>query len=140
MKAIICTKYGPPDVLKLKDVEKPIPEDNELLIKVHATTVCAGDVMLRKGHHPDSKFFTIMLRLMMGFKKPKKQIAGIELAGEVEAIGKDVTLFKKGDQVYGSTTGLKAGCYAEYICLPEDWKAGMVAVKPSNMSYGRLLP
>ncbi|MFX0071114.1 MAG: NAD(P)-dependent alcohol dehydrogenase [Candidatus Hermodarchaeota archaeon] len=136
MKAIVCERYGPPEVLQLKDVEKPTPKDNEMLVKVHASTVTAGDVMLRKGYHPDSKFFTFMLRVMLGFKKPKKRIAGIEVAGEIEAVGKDVTLFKKGDQVYGSTTGLKAGSYAEYVCLPEEWKAGMVAIKPSSITCG----
>ncbi len=136
MKAIVCPKYGPPDVLQLKEVEKPTPKDNEILVKVHATTVSAGDVMLRKGYHPDSKFFTLMLRLLLGFRKPKKRIPGTELAGEIEAVGKDVKSFKIGDQVYGSTTSLKAGAYAEYVCLPEEWKAGMVAIKPTKMTYG----
>ncbi len=136
MKAIVCTKYGPPDVLQLKEVDKPTPKDNEILVKVYATTVMRGDAIMRTGKHPDSKFFTLMLRLMLGLRKPKKSIPGTELAGEIESVGKDVKQFKKGDQVYGSTTGLKAGAYAEYICLPEEWKAGMVAIKPANMTYG----
>ncbi len=132
MKAVICTKYGPPEVLQLKDVEKPVPKDNEVLIRVYATTVHVGDTILRKGKHPDSKFYTIMLHFMVGLRKPKRNILGMELAGEIEAIGKDVKLFKKGDKVFASTFGVKLGAYAEYKCLPED---GMLAIKPDNMSY-----
>ncbi len=135
MKAIIYKRYGGPDVFELTDVEKPTPKDNEILVKIHATSVNAAVLMIRRGYHPDSKFFTFALRLMYGLKKPKNQILGAELAGEVEAVGKDVKLFKKGDQIFGSTTGLKYGSYAEYICLPEEWKQGMVAIKPTNMTY-----
>ncbi|MHA1913074.1 MAG: NAD(P)-dependent alcohol dehydrogenase [Promethearchaeota archaeon] len=135
MKAIVCTKYGPPDVLQLKEVEKPIPKDNEILVKVYASTVNYAARLVRSGIHPDSKFFTFMLRMMHGLKKPKNPILGYELSGEIEDIGKDVTLFKIGEQIFGSTTGLKAGAYAEYVCLPEEWKKGMVAIKPSNMTY-----
>ena len=135
MKAIVYTKYGGPDVFELKEVEKPIPKDNEILVKVYATTVNAAVKNSRRGVHPDSKFFTLALRLMMGLRKPRKQILGYELAGEVESVGKEVTLFKKGDQVFGSTTGLKNGAYAEYVCLPEEWKQGMVAIKPANMTH-----
>jgi NADPH:quinone reductase-like Zn-dependent oxidoreductase len=135
MKAIVYEKYGGPDVFHLKDVPKPTPKDNELLVKVHATTVNAATRWARTGKHPDSKFFTFMTRVFFGFTKPKKPIIGYELSGEVEDIGKDVKLFKKGDQVYGSTTGLKAGAYAEYVCIPEEWKQGVVAIKPSNATH-----
>jgi len=135
MKAMVYTRYGGPDVFELKEVEKPTPNDNEILVKVYATTVNAAVKNSRRGIHPDSKFFTLALRLMMGIRKPKKHILGYELAGEIESVGKDVKQFKKGDQVYGSTTGLKNGAYAEYVCLPEEWKAGMVAIKPTNMTY-----
>ena len=130
MKAIVYTKYGPPDVLQLKEVEKPTPKDNEVLIKVYATTVTTGDVNAR-----DFVFvprgLRILGRLMFGLKKPKKAILGIELAGEIEAVGRDVRLFKEGDQVFGiDGNGLSA--YAEYKCMPED---GCIAIKPDNMTY-----
>ncbi|HEA71026.1 hypothetical protein LCGC14_0888210 [marine sediment metagenome] len=132
MKAIIYTKYGPPEVLQIKEVEKPIPKENEVLVKIYATTVHVGDTILRKGKHPDSKFYTIMLHFMVGLRKPKRHILGMELAGEIEAVGKNVKLFKKGDQVFASTFGVKLGAYAEYKCLPED---GILAIKPVNISY-----
>ena len=135
MKAMVYTKYGGPDVFQLKEVEKPIPKDNEILVKIYATTVNAAVRLVRSGHHPDKKIYTFGLRMVYGVRKPKRTIIGFELAGEIEAVGKDVTLFKKGDQVYGTTTGLKFGAYAEYVCIPEDWKAGMVAIKPTNMTY-----
>jgi len=135
MKAMVYTEYGGPEVFQLKEVEKPTPKDNEILVKVYATTVNAAVKLVRSGYHPDKKIYTFGLRVMYGLSKPKRQILGYELAGEIEAVGKDVTLFKKGDQVYGTTTGLKIGAYAEYVCLPEEWKAGMVAIKPTNMTY-----
>jgi NADPH:quinone reductase-like Zn-dependent oxidoreductase len=135
MKAIVYEKYGPPEVLHLKEVPKPTLKDNELLVKVHATTVNAATRWARTGKHPDSKFFTFVARMVFGLTKPKKTIIGYELSGEVESVGKDVKLFKKGDQVYGTTTGLKAGAYAEYVCLPEEWKKGVVATKPSNITH-----
>ena len=135
MKAMVYEKYGPPEVFQLKQVEKPIPKDNEILVKVYATTVNAAVKLVRSGYHPDKKIYTFGLRMMFGIRKPKKPILGYELAGEIISIGKDVKLLKKGDQIFGTTTGLKQGAYAEYVCLPEEWKAGMVAIKPTNMTY-----
>jgi NADPH:quinone reductase-like Zn-dependent oxidoreductase len=131
----VYTEYGPPEVLRLKEVPKPTPKDNEILVRVHATTVNAATLWARKGSHPDSKFFTFVVRLVFGLRKPKKQILGYEVSGEVEKVGKDVTLFQKGDQVFGSTTGLKYGAYAEYVCLPQEWKQGVVAKKPQNLTH-----
>jgi NADPH:quinone reductase-like Zn-dependent oxidoreductase len=129
MKAIVCTKYGPPDVLQLKEVAKPIPKDNEVLIKVHATTVTKYDYWVRSSTAPTG--FGLLMRIASGIRKPKNPILGTELAGEIEAVGKDVRLFKQGDQVFVDT-GMSAGAYVEYICMPED---GAVAIKPANMTY-----
>ena len=129
MKAVVLTKYGSPDGLQLTNIEKPTPKDNEVLIRVRATTVTAGDTEIRKLKFPI--WLMLPIRIYVGFIKPRNFILGQELAGDVEAVGKDVTRFKEGDAIFG-TTGFHFAAYAEYTCLPE---AGVLAIKPSNMTY-----
>ena len=131
VKAIVCSKYGPPEVLQLREVDKPQPKDNEVLIRVYASTVTSGDVRVRS--FTWATWFWLFGRIMYGFRGPRRNIPGNELAGEIEAVGKDVTLFKPGDQVFGLTKGVLFGCTnAEYKCMPEE---GALAIKPKNMSY-----
>ena len=135
MRAVICTRYGPPEVLQLKEIAKPVPKDNEVLIKIYATTCHVGDVRIRSFNVPFWQM--IPFRLYLGITKPKRPILGMELAGEIEEVGKDVKRFKKGDQVF-ALTGFAFGAHAEYRCLPEEGggaKGGVISMKPTNMSF-----
>jgi len=129
MKAIVYEKYGPPEVLQLKEVAKPIPKDNEVLIKIFAATLSAEDPRTRSFTYP--LILWLPMRILLGFRGPRRKILGYYLAGEIESVGKDVKLFKEGDQVFG-WTGMSFGAHAEYKCVPED---GVLAVKPANMTY-----
>ncbi|MFW9996824.1 MAG: NAD(P)-dependent alcohol dehydrogenase [Candidatus Odinarchaeota archaeon] len=137
MRAVVYEKYGTPAVLELKEVNKPIPRDNEILVKNYAATVNYGDITARDFGNISPRKFTmpmplwLLARIMYGFRKPRIRILGNEFAGEIEATGKSVKLFKKGDQVFG-IPGSSMGAYAEYLCIPEN---GMVALKPANMTY-----
>jgi NADPH:quinone reductase-like Zn-dependent oxidoreductase len=133
MKAIIWTAYGPPEVLQLQEIDKPIPQENEVLVRIHATTVTAGDCETRRLQLPMG--LGLLIRMFVGITKPKRiLILGQELAGEIEAVGKAGTRFKPGDQVFGGT-GFTKGTYAEYVCLEEVPDEGVLALKPNNMSY-----
>jgi NADPH:quinone reductase-like Zn-dependent oxidoreductase len=137
MKAIVYTEYGPPNVLQLKEVEKPAPKEDEILIRIYATTVNYGDIIARNFKNTPLRKFNMPLplwlptRIFFGFRKPRIKILGNEFAGEIEAVGKDVKQFRKGDKVFGYR-GMSMGAYAEYLCMPED---GCVAIKPANMTY-----
>ena len=129
MKAIVCPRYGPPEVLQFKEVERPTPKDNEVVVKVHATTVTTGDCEFRGLHLPLA--WQLMVRIGFGLRRPREKILGQELAGEIESVGSAVRMFKKGDSVFAAT-GLRLGAWAEYTCVPEK---GLIAIKPANLSY-----
>lgn len=133
MKAVVYKHYGSPEVLKLKEIDKPHPKDDEILIKIHAASVTSGDIRLRSSDFPF--LFWLPARLIFGIIKPKKKILGHELSGIIEEIGGGVTKFNVGDAVFGTTTMLNTGSYAEYICLPEEWKNGVIEIKPKNISF-----
>ena len=133
MKAVVYKKYGSPEVLKLINIQKPKPKNNEVLVKIYASSVTSGDVRLRSSDFPI--LFWLPARLIFGLFKPKKKILGHEFSGVVEEIGKNVTKFKIGDNVFGTTTMLNTGSYAEYVCIPQKWKHGVIEVKPKNLSH-----
>jgi NADPH:quinone reductase-like Zn-dependent oxidoreductase len=129
MKAVLCARYGPPEILEIKEIRKPVPKDNEVLVKVHATTVTVADTRVRSFTVPLS--FWIPARLILGITKPKKPILGVEFSGEIESVGKDVQRFKKGDRILGTCLST-FGAYAEYKCISED---GVIAIKPENITH-----
>ena len=131
MKAILCTAYGPPEVLELSEIEKPIPRNNEVLIRIRATTVTAADCEIRRFEFPG--WIWLPLRLWFGLRRPRRPVLGQELAGNVEAVGKDVKLFVPGDWVFASS-GIGLGAYAEYICLGEEPEGGAIAKIPASLS------
>jgi len=133
MKAIVCTRYGPPEVLQLKEVEKPVPKSNEVLVKVYATAVHSGDCRMRSLNLAGVSFpQRILVRLVLGATKPRKPILGLWLSGEIEATGKSVKRFRVGDKVYARTPDKQFGAYAQYACLPEN---SIMALKPANVAY-----
>jgi len=139
MKAIVWTQYGPPDVLQLREIEKPTPKDNEVLVKISATTVTSGDCEQRSLRLPFWQ--ALPMRVYVGLQRPTRiTILGMELAGEIESVGKNVTRFHEGDQVFGATGFLGMGTYAEYICLPEKPEEGALALKPANMTFEEAAP
>ncbi|WP_438447958.1 NAD(P)-dependent alcohol dehydrogenase [Gorillibacterium sp. sgz5001074] len=129
MRAMVCTNYGPPEVLQLQEVAKPAPKDHEILVRIHATTVTSGDCRVRSFNSP--LLMWIPMRLVLGLRRPRKPILGVELAGVVEAVGRNVKRFRAGDRVY-AMTGMNFGGYAEYVCLPEN---GLVAAMPAQATY-----
>jgi NADPH:quinone reductase-like Zn-dependent oxidoreductase len=134
MKAIVWTAYGPPDVLQLTEVETPTPADNEVLIRIYATTVTAGDCEQRSLKLPI--WLRLPMRAYVGLQRPKRiTILGMDIAGVIEAVGRDVTRFESGDPVFAATGFARMGSYAEYICLPEEPEDGALALKPANMTY-----
>jgi NADPH:quinone reductase-like Zn-dependent oxidoreductase len=132
MKAIVCTDYGPPVVLRLRDVPKPVPKDDEVLVRIRATTVSAADCELRRFDF--APWIWLPMRLSFGIRRPRQPVLGHELAGDIESVGRDVRSLRKGDRVF-SATGIGLGAYAEYICLRENPQTGAIATMPANLSY-----
>jgi len=132
MKAAVCTAYGPPDVLEVRDVPKPVPKDDEVLVRIRATTVSTADCELRRFDF--APWIWVPMRLAFGITRPRRRVLGQELAGDVESVGKKVGSLKKGDRVFG-TTGIPLGAYAEYICLRENPQTGAIATMPANLDY-----
>ncbi len=134
MKAVVYQDYGPPEVLRVVEVDKPTPGDHEILVSTYASTASAASGWIRWGVYPGSVLFTIVIRLLYGIFRPRKKIPGFEFSGVVESVGKKVTRFKPGDAVYGTTNGSKNGAYAEYVSVPEQSK-GVVNLKPEGLSF-----
>jgi len=135
MKAVVCTKYGPPEVLQIQEVAKPIPKVDEVLIKIYATTVHVGDTRIRSFDVP--RWQWLFARMYLGFRRPKRPILGMELSGVIEAVGQGVEYFNEGDPVF-AFAGFNSGAYAEYLCLPAEGagsKGGVLAIKPANMTF-----
>jgi NADPH:quinone reductase-like Zn-dependent oxidoreductase len=132
MRAIVCTDYGPPDVLRLGDVPKPVPKDDEVLVRIRATTVSTADCELRRFDF--APWIWVPMRLGFGIRRPRRRVLGQELAGDVDAVGKDVRSFRTGDRVFAAT-GIGLGAYAEYICLRENPPTGAIATMPANLGY-----
>ena len=132
MRAIVCERYGPPAVLRLKDVRKPVPKHNEVLVRIRATTVSAADCELRS--FDIARWAWVPMRMAFGIRRPRRPVLGQDLAGDVESVGKDVASFRKGDRVFAAT-GIGLGAYAEYICLREHPETGAIATMPANLGY-----
>ena len=132
MIAAVCTGYGSPDVIKITEIEKPSPKANEVLIKIYATTVHRGDVRMRSFNVPGPPWQAVFGRLFLGITKPRRAVLGMELSGIVEAVGKNVTKYKEGDEVFASTVWCGLGAYAEYKCVPEN---NVLSEKPTNTTF-----
>ena len=132
MRAVVCTDYGPPDVLQLRDVPKPVPKDSEVLVRIRATSVSAADCELRRFDF--APWIWVPMRLAFGIRRPRRRVLGQELAGDVDAVGKKVTSLRKGDRVFAAT-GIGLGAYAEYICLRENPPTGAITTMPANLGY-----
>jgi NADPH:quinone reductase-like Zn-dependent oxidoreductase len=132
MRAVVCTDYGPPDVLQVRDVVKPVPKDDEVLVRIRATTASAADCELRRFDF--APWIWLPMRLGFGIRRPRRPVLGQELAGDIESVGKDVRSLKKGDRVFAAT-GIGLGAYAEYLCLRENPQTGAIATMPANLSY-----
>jgi NADPH:quinone reductase-like Zn-dependent oxidoreductase len=131
LRAIVCTRYGPPEVLELQEVEKPVPTEHEVLVKIHATTVTSSDCFVRSALRSAPLTIQILMRLVVGVRRPRRPILGMVAAGEIERAGSGVARFRAGDRVYAFTK-LRFGCYAEHTCVPE---ASTLASAPSNLTH-----